>query len=175
MKAAFKPYDGQEPYLFVSYSHRDSQKVIPILNGLNRTGYAVWYDKGIAGGKKWRDSIAKHVSGCAGFLAFISMASAASRHCETEINYALDNGKHIIPVYLKKNVHLSEGTEMYLKPLQRIDYDGNPDGLVEELKKIPEISSCMHEGYGGGNNSKDDNPSWWDSMRKKAAARRPAA
>ena len=144
MKANFKPYDGPKPYLFVNYSHRDNKQVIPILNALNCAGYAICYDKGIAGGKKWRDWIADRVSRCEGFLAFISPVSAASHHCEVEIDHAIDNNRYIVPIYLKRNVRLPKGIEMYLHGTQRINYDGDPNGLVKELKDIQELEPTRH-------------------------------
>ncbi len=47
MQADFRPYEGDSPYIFVSYSHQDSGRVIPILNALNGAGYHIWYDDGI--------------------------------------------------------------------------------------------------------------------------------
>ena len=32
--ANFIPYEGSEPYIFVSYSHKDIPQVIPLLNEL---------------------------------------------------------------------------------------------------------------------------------------------
>ena len=39
MERPFTPYEGQEPYIFVDYSHQDSSKVLPILTELDRQGY----------------------------------------------------------------------------------------------------------------------------------------
>ena len=41
---------GNKPFVFVSYSHKDKEKVVPILNRLISEGVAIWYDKGIEAG-----------------------------------------------------------------------------------------------------------------------------
>ena len=65
-------YEGREPYIFVSYAHKDSDKVVKIIEKLVEEGYRVWYDDGIAPGSEWPENIAQHLDGCAVFMAFIS-------------------------------------------------------------------------------------------------------
>ena len=71
-RCAFTPYEGKKPYIFISYAHKDSHRVFPILEELDRRGYRVWYDDGIAPGSEWPEDIATHLDGCAVFLAFVS-------------------------------------------------------------------------------------------------------
>ena len=47
MRCSFNPYEGKEKYIFISYSHSDSEIIIPILEELNSNGYRIWYDDGI--------------------------------------------------------------------------------------------------------------------------------
>ena len=39
-------YEGTEPYIFVSYAHRDSERVFEVLGELQSRGYRFWYDDG---------------------------------------------------------------------------------------------------------------------------------
>ena len=57
-RAAFRPYEGQEPFIFISYAHKNSDQVMPILEKLDEAGYRVWYDDGIAPGSEWPEYIA---------------------------------------------------------------------------------------------------------------------
>ena len=41
------PYKGDRPFLFISYAHKDSERVLPIIRRLMAQGYRVWYDAGI--------------------------------------------------------------------------------------------------------------------------------
>lgn len=43
-------YKGTDPYIFISYAHKDSDIVLPIISRLQKDGYRVWYDEGIAPG-----------------------------------------------------------------------------------------------------------------------------
>ena len=41
------PYHGREPFIFISYSHRNSDQAAEIISTLNRAGFRVWYDEGL--------------------------------------------------------------------------------------------------------------------------------
>lgn len=43
-------YKGKEKYIFVSYAHKDSAKVLPIIENMQHAGYRIWYDTGIKAG-----------------------------------------------------------------------------------------------------------------------------
>ena len=37
-------YKGEQPYIFISYAHKDSDVVLPIVAKLQQDGYRVWYE-----------------------------------------------------------------------------------------------------------------------------------
>ena len=43
----FEAYSGDEPYVFISYAHKDSEFVFDEISILNDAGYNIWYDEGI--------------------------------------------------------------------------------------------------------------------------------
>ena len=43
-------YEGDEGYAFISYAHRDSNIVLPIVSRLYDNGLRVWFDDGIEAG-----------------------------------------------------------------------------------------------------------------------------
>lgn len=49
--------DEEKPYIFISYAHRDSAKVINIIRRLMKDGYNVWYDEGIDPGTVYEMSV----------------------------------------------------------------------------------------------------------------------
>ena len=57
----FKPYEGKAPYIFISYSHQDSEKVIKTIKPLQDHLYRLWYDEGIPAGSDWPRNIAVHM------------------------------------------------------------------------------------------------------------------
>ncbi|MCM1060692.1 MAG: toll/interleukin-1 receptor domain-containing protein [Eubacterium sp.] len=113
------PYKGNQPYIFISYSHRNSAEVTKVISKLNQLEFRVWYDGGIEPGTEWDENIASHVSECAYFIAFISDEYLESSNCKDELNFARDKNKPILLVYLK-DTKLPEGMSMRLNRIQAI-------------------------------------------------------
>lgn len=115
-----KAYSGSDSYIFISYAHRDTEKVLPIIKNLISNGYRTWYDEGIEPGTSWDDYIAEHVIGCSYFIAFVSPSYLASSNCMDELNFARDENKKLLLVYLEP-VELPVGMRMRLNRLQAIN------------------------------------------------------
>ena len=81
-------YEGKENYIFISYSHKDTEKVLPIMKKLHDLGCRIWYDEGIAPGSEWPEDIAQHLNNSSMVIAFVSPNSMASVNCRREINFA---------------------------------------------------------------------------------------
>ena len=101
MDRPFPAYKGEEPYIFVCYAHEDSDVVYPELQRLHDSGVNIWYDEGIAPGHEWTQELADAIEGSAQMLNFVSPASVESRHCRSEVQYALEAEKALISVYLE--------------------------------------------------------------------------
>ena len=52
-------YNGTEPYIFMSYSHKDTDVVLNAVDVLTDNGFHVWYDNGIEAGTEWPEYIAE--------------------------------------------------------------------------------------------------------------------
>ncbi len=102
MEKPFTAYKGSEPYVFVCYAHKDEAAVYPEIKWLHEQGINVWYDEGVEPGTIWRSEIGEAVENAAHVLFYISSNSLTSDHCSREINYALDQARHILPVYLEE-------------------------------------------------------------------------
>ncbi len=121
-----KIYDPSKPYIFISYSHKDSEKVFEIMNRLKEQGYNCWYDGGIDPGTEWDENIAKHINGCTYFISFVSNNYIASHNCKDEINYARDLNKERLLVYLE-DVELPSGMAMRMNRIQAIFWHKYPN------------------------------------------------
>ena len=115
------PYKGTEPYIFISYAHKDSDRVWPIIEQMQRDGYRVWYDEGIDPGTEWDEFIAEHIQGCDYFIAFLSPNYMASDNCKDELNFVRDLNKGRLLIYLE-DVSLPAGMQMRLGRLQAIHW-----------------------------------------------------
>lgn len=100
MQTKFEAYLGEEPYLFVSYSHRDTAQVFPILDALYDRKYRLWYDESCETGNDFRDELRDRIEGSEAVLLFVSESSMSSPFCGMEIIVARENGKRLYPIYL---------------------------------------------------------------------------
>ncbi len=99
-KTKFDAYTGDEPYLFVSYSHRDENTVYAILDKLYDQKYRIWYDESCETGNDFRDELRQRIVNAAAVILFVSASSMASPFCGMEIIVARENGKRLYPVFL---------------------------------------------------------------------------
>ncbi len=140
------PYQGKEKYIFISYSHRDTVKVFPIISRLMENGYRVWYDQGIDPGTEWDENIALHINECGYFIAFMSSNYLGSSNCKDELNYARDLEKDRLIVYLE-DVTLPAGMAMRVNRLQSIFKHTyvNENDFYEKLFAANNINLCKGE------------------------------
>ncbi len=97
--------DEEQPYLFVSYSHKDRKTVLPILKSLYESGWRIWFDEGLTIGDKYDEVLEKHVADCSAFLLFASRNSRSSRYVrQFEIPWAKRYEKPIVRCVLQKGV-----------------------------------------------------------------------
>ena len=100
MDKPFPAYEGDQPYLFVSYAHDDDALVYEEMNWLNEAGFNLWYDDGIHVGTVWRQALADALLGASGLVFFSTAKSVESSNCLKEINFALDDEKPVFVVQL---------------------------------------------------------------------------
>ena len=139
-------HEGNESYIFISYAHKDSDRVFPIVNELSGRGYRIWYDDGIAPGSEWPENIAQHLNAAGMVMAFLSPNAVASPHCRREINFALSKRKPFLSVVLEKT-EMPLGMEMQLSAQQSILRYSYPDWneFIGKILKCPAIEPCRSE------------------------------
>lgn len=142
----FRAYEGKKPYIFISYAHKDADRVLPILAQLDKEGYRVWYDEGIEPGSEWPENIAQHLNGCAIAVALVSANSMASPNCRREITYALAKKKPFVSVFLEETV-MSPGMELQMSAQQCIMKYGyrNEAHFFEKLYSCSDLAPCKRE------------------------------
>ncbi|MCZ6774144.1 MAG: TIR domain-containing protein, partial [Proteobacteria bacterium] len=75
MKRPVPAYQGDDPYVFVSYAHEDAELVYPEIARLYAEGFNIWYDEGIGPGWTWRDEVALALTQCKVFHYFVTVRS----------------------------------------------------------------------------------------------------
>ena len=146
MRCNVEPYEGSQPYVFVSYCHKDKTRVYPYIEMMARRGYRVWYDEGITPGDEWTENIANHLERCGVFVAFVTENSLNSHNCRREINFAVLKDKNVVSLFLD-DVKLSAGMEMLLSERQgifRSKYE-LAEEFIEKLASTEGLDSCRGE------------------------------
>ena len=102
MSRFFKPYEGNRPYIFVSYPHNASAEVVDTIRILHDKCYRLWYDEGIPAGSDWPANIAGHMKGCEAVLFFVNERALESPNCRSEMMTAERLGKQILLIALEE-------------------------------------------------------------------------
>ncbi len=136
-------YSGDKPYIFISYAHKDSDEVLPIIDAMQKNGFRIWFDQGIEAGTEWPEFIAEHLDSAENVIVFMSNAAVESKNCRREINYAIDINKEPLVVYLEE-VQLSSGLKLQLNTLQAMfKYRAKTDGdFITEICKAKMLQCC---------------------------------
>lgn len=95
-------YKGDEPYVFVSYAHKDKNYVYPEIFRLHALGFRIWYDMGIEPGKEFWKEIAEAIKKCSIFVVFLSPDAATSSNVAREVSFAITHGVKLLAIHLKK-------------------------------------------------------------------------
>ncbi len=145
MEKPFPAYTGDEPFVFVCYSHEDAAAVYPDLAWLHEQGVNIWYDEGIPAGENWRANIGRALLDASHVLVYLSRSSLLSDHCNREINLALDEAKVVVPVYVEP-VELTPDLKVGLNRLQALRLEGDASHRTTLLKAIDqELSTTPSE------------------------------
>ncbi len=119
MDRPFPAYNGNEPYVFVSYSHGNSSAVYPELVWLKESGFNIWFDEGIEAGTEWREEIANAITNTGLFIYFVTSDSVQSENCRKEVNLADKLHIPILAIYLEAT-ELSGSLDLTLSDHQAI-------------------------------------------------------
>lgn len=136
----FEAYSGQDPYLFISYSHKDSALIYPEIERLHKLGFRIWYDEGIDPGNEWPDEVAKALDRCSFFIVFISPRSVESKNVRNEINFALSKHKQFLAVHVEET-SMPLGLELQIGGIQAVlKYRMPEESYQRKMQKVFPLS-----------------------------------
>ena len=176
------PYQGTEPYLFLSYSHRNADAAAEAIRWLKAAGFRVWYDEGVIPATEWDENIAQAIENCSYLIALISEAYLSSSNCLDELNYARDRNIPLLLIYLE-DVALPSGLSMRLGRLlaiHRYRYD-NPAAFYGKVVRAKGLGICGDGRFEAEEEEEDDTDPdayWLDEdeepvRRERASVFRP--
>ena len=182
------PYQGDEPYLFLSYSHRNADAAAEAIRYLKAAGFRVWYDEGVIPATEWDENIARAIENCDYLIALISEAYLSSSNCLDELNYARDRNIPLLLIYLEdvalpsglvEDVALPSGLAMRLGRLlaiHRYRYD-NPAACYSKVVRAKGIGICGDGRFEEEEEEEDDTDPdavWLDDDREIIRPERPS-
>ena len=93
-------YQGNKPYIFLSYAHIDRELAHSVIEYLQEHSFNVWYDEGIHTGTQWEDVIIDKIKNCWMMVFLVTKNSLASDWCRQELTFAKEKGKKFINVVI---------------------------------------------------------------------------
>jgi len=135
IRTSIPAYEGDDPYVFISYARKDTARVMPFLERLKQNQYRFWYDQGIdRDARFWSAVIGEHLVNASFVLLFMSANAIASDNGFKEISLADEDKKPMIIVFLEET-SLSPRWRLLLSGAQRMDYHKYAD-LEQFLPKL---------------------------------------
>ena len=120
---------------FISYSRVNSEFVVRLAKDLKAAGYDVWLDQlDIPKGARWDDAIEAAVERSSTFMIVLAPESIESQNVKDELSYAIDSGKHILPVVIRPCK-----IPLRLRRFQYVDFTDKP--YKESLADIKRLLS----------------------------------
>ena len=140
-------YNGNKPYIFISYSSLDKKIVKPIIKRLEEYGFRVWYDRGISGGADIFDTLARKIVGSGVVVSLMTNNSANSVYCQKEIKFAISEKVNILVCQLEE-VTLTPGMKFLLQDLEAIkSYElDDEDEFYEYFTESEVLQCCRGDG-----------------------------
>ncbi len=143
----YEPYEGLAPYIFVSYSHTEREKVDVILRLMFRNGIRIWYDKGLLAGENWENKIEEKLKNSQMFLCFLANGIEQRRVVLDEIRFAIkmnrvDELYKVVFVFLEKmpsSAFEDEDLRSFIDEKQHILYRGITESFIQKFLNLKVI------------------------------------
>lgn len=103
--------DDSGPFIFISYAHKNSDSIRPLIRKMQQDGFTVWFDDNILPGSEWSEEIATHIEQCTLFVAFITPEYMASENCKKELHFAGDQNINRTLICIG-SIHLQPGMRL---------------------------------------------------------------
>ena len=136
-------------HIFISYSHKNKEIAEKIAQALSKENLDIWIDwDDIPKGEEWWKEIQNGIEGADVFIFLASPISIKSEVCKDEIEYAVENGKRILPVVIHdvepKNTHPEITKRNWIFCHEKAKDTGKPDDFE---KAIGELIEAIHTDY----------------------------
>ena len=134
-------YEGKEKYIYITYAHKDSALILPIVEALSSRGFRIWYDTGLDVEMDFITKIEERLSSAHCVLAFHSERLMQSRSCADEIAFAYVKNIPVVLALLEPAYPPQE--IFYLACIQLHPYPHeSAEAFADALAALPVIQAC---------------------------------
>ena len=121
--------------IFISYSSKDREQALQLIELLSSAGLSVWIDQsGIDIATSWSKEIVQAINGCTAFVVLLSPNSILSENVVKEVSLAAERKKKILPLDLEP-VSLPDDLAYHLAGIQRAPMT-NIDAIIRAIGKL---------------------------------------
>ena len=135
-------YEGDEPYIFISYAHDNAKEVYPHVEALYEAGWDLWYDEGIKTTQRYLPVIADAIKRCTVFVLMLTKRCLERPFVMNyELEYARKRGIKIVPLVLEdapwsgEPVVKPEDVHEHIKELGILDNRGKRDATPPTVRQ----------------------------------------
>ncbi|MHB8574767.1 MAG: AAA family ATPase [Dehalococcoidia bacterium] len=143
-----QPRGAHEPYVFVSYTSTDRDRVRGVVDRLQAAGVRVWLDeRNISGATIYGNEIVEGIKNCAALVIMCSAASLRSRNVRQEIQLGWKYERPYLPLLLEQ-VTFPQELEYWLEGWQWVTIEQRPEAewlpqVLEGLGRIGLIAGLQ--------------------------------
>jgi hypothetical protein len=132
--------------IFLSYNRKDSNFVMKLVKSLKAANVNIWLDQiNIERGERWDQSVQNALKQCKIFIVILSPYSVSSENVLDEVNFAINAGKKIIPLLIRKCE-----VPFRLERFQYIDFTKNYPQAIGQLLSDLNIPHKKNTGEDNG-------------------------
>ncbi len=100
-----RAYNGDKPFVFISYKHEELREALGIMFQLQAMGCRIWYDRAIKPGEEWKRVLETKIRQSKSVIFIASPLALCSSEVQDELCKAMDAQKNIIPVCINREVY----------------------------------------------------------------------
>lgn len=136
---------SKEDYIFISYSHHDSEIADRLAFDLRRKNFEVWVDvENIGPGKDWQAELEIGLKNAKAVILLVSNSALSSTWVTHEVSSLLNRGKLVIPVVVDD--FDTSALPGQLERLKRLDFRSGYESSLTKLtnalrKEFPHVST----------------------------------
>ena len=151
------PYEGDKPYIFISYAFRDEKKVFKIIRDMQDRGLRIWYERSsgnlLGAGPEESYHIEERIRSCSYAIMFSTDYWLQAMRCRAEFDFADREGKPCLIVLTSNDLNWDTAQRLYQHTvIETENFDQESDFYsklydVQEIRDLLASSNSQHSNH----------------------------